>query len=63
MFNEKGHSFTGSSGSAIAEAWLTQDFMEVYGQKATWPKDVMDRYCTQLGLLICFVEACWPNNK
>lgn len=45
----------------IAKEWLDKHW-ESSGPKAQWPEQAWDKYHAQLGLLICFLDDCWPNG-
>lgn len=46
----------------IAHEWLKKDRESYLGHISTWTPEQMDKYHTELGLLINFVTECWPNS-
>lgn len=47
----------------IAHEWLKKDRESYLGHISTWTPEQMDKYHTELGLLINFVTECWPNGE
>lgn len=41
--------------------WLDKQW-EASGPKTDWSEVQWDKYHAQLGLLICFVDDCWPKE-
>ncbi len=48
-------------GVDIAHQWLKKNRQEWNGPISTWTSEQMDRYHTDLGMLVDFVTDCWPK--
>lgn len=47
-------------GIHVAHQWLKKSREEANGPISQWTKEEMDRYQTDLDLLLDFVADCWP---
>lgn len=53
---------TNKPGVDVAHQWLKKSREEANGPISQWTSEEMDRYHTDLGLLVDFVTDCWPNE-
>ncbi len=51
----------GQSGADVAHQWLKRERQEANGHMSQWTTEEMDRYHTDLGLLVDFATDCWPK--
>lgn len=46
----------------IAREWLRKSYWQTLGDRELWTKEQVERYHTELGLLVEFVNDCWPKE-